>query len=323
MISIDARISRMTIIPRELLPSMVLAAIGLLAFALAGAHPAQAARASPACLYSSRNSQPTEPALCIRAGDFNRDICHAVEHFAIASHLPPDYFARLIWRESRFRANAISPKGAIGIAQFMPGTAALRGLDNSLDVLQALEASSRYLDELRTRFGNLGLAAAAYNAGEQRVSGFMTSQALPPETRNYVFGITGHTAEEWKASTGDLDLPRLDNERPFMEACIALAATRRLVEPADPSEGVWEPWGAQIAAAASSTIARSLFERAIRRLPAPLNVEQPLIIRKRDRSFGFRPRYSARIGRTERADAEKTCTAVKLAGLPCFVFKNF
>lgn len=77
------------------------------------------------------------------------------------SNLPADYFARLLWRESRLRPDAISPKGARGIAQFMPSTAALRGLVDSTDALQAMEASAIYLDELRTKFGKLGLAAGA------------------------------------------------------------------------------------------------------------------------------------------------------------------
>lgn len=278
-------------------------------------------RASPACLYSMVDAPGR--VLCIHAGSLNRDICSAMETFATRSQLPPDFFARLIWRESRFRAEAISPKGAQGIAQFMPATAALRGLKDSFDVLEALRASSQYLMKLRTRFGNLGLAAAAYNAGEQRVSTFLLVGGLPLESRNYVFGITGHTADEWRRSPSDLILPPLDEHRAFMDACVALAATRRLVEPADQSEGVWTPWGGQLAAAANSVTARALFTRISARLPAPLNTEAPLILRKKDRDFGYKPRYSARIGRTQRRDAEDACKIVERAGFPCLVFKNF
>ena len=53
-----------------------------------------------------------------------------------------DFFARLIWKESRFDPNAVSPAGAEGIAQFMPGTAAMRGLKNSFDIEQAIPASA-------------------------------------------------------------------------------------------------------------------------------------------------------------------------------------
>ncbi len=60
------------------------------------------------------------------------------ERTATDHDLPPDFFARLIWRESRFRPDALSYKGAQGIAQFMPGTAKLRGLQDSYDVLEGV-----------------------------------------------------------------------------------------------------------------------------------------------------------------------------------------
>ena len=115
------------------------------------------------------------PELCISPQTYHRDLCHAIEVLAARHAVPPDYFARLIWRESLFRADAVSPKGAEGIAQFMPGTARLRGLDNSFNIIAALEASSRYLSELKLRFGNFGLAAAAYNAGEAGLRGFIAT----------------------------------------------------------------------------------------------------------------------------------------------------
>ena len=85
---------------------------------------------------------------------------------------------------TRWRSSA---KGAQGIAQFMPTTADWRGLSNPFDVSAALKASASYLRDLRTRFGNLGLAAAAYNAGPQRVQDWLSARGgLPKETRHYV-----------------------------------------------------------------------------------------------------------------------------------------
>ena len=104
-------------------------------------------RASPACLYRNDPSIANGLSLCIRAGTYNHDLCTAIEQVANYSSLPPDYFARLLWRESRFRAYAISPKGALGIAQFMPGTATLRGLTDSTDILEALR---RWKHDLET-----------------------------------------------------------------------------------------------------------------------------------------------------------------------------
>jgi len=125
------------------------------------------------------------------------DICRALEQDAAENELPVEFFARVIWQESRFNARAVSNKGAQGIAQFMPATADYRGLVDPFDPIEALANSARYLRDLKARFGNLGLAAAAYNAGPGRVSAWLSNhRPLPGETRNYVAIITGWTADE-------------------------------------------------------------------------------------------------------------------------------
>jgi len=87
---------------------------------------------------------------------------------------------------------------ALGIAQFMPGTAAERGLSEPLNPSEALPKSGEFLAALRDQFGNIGLAAAAYNAGPQRVRDFISGlQSLPEETRNYVRAITNRSVEDW------------------------------------------------------------------------------------------------------------------------------
>ena len=91
---------------------------------------------------------------------------------------------------------------AAGIAQFMPRTASWHGLADPFDPIEALRHSAAYLRELLDRFGNLGLAAAAYNARPGRVSAWLTNhRALPAETRNYVALVTGWTADEWASSS--------------------------------------------------------------------------------------------------------------------------
>ena len=70
-------------------------------------------------------------------------VCDLIEAHAQAHGLPREFLARLIWKESRFDPNAVSPVGAEGVAQFMPGTARMRGLANSFDIEQAIPASAR------------------------------------------------------------------------------------------------------------------------------------------------------------------------------------
>ena len=132
-------------------------------------------------------------------------ICLMIESAAQDHGLPVEFFARVIWQESRFRANAVGPvtrsgKRAQGMAQFMPGTAAERGLLDPFDPVQALPKSAEFLKELWGQFGNLGLAAAAYNAGPRRIREWLDGTGyMPGETRNYVSAITGLTVEDWAA----------------------------------------------------------------------------------------------------------------------------
>jgi soluble lytic murein transglycosylase-like protein len=125
-------------------------------------------------------------------------VCHALAAAAAANDLPFAFLTRLIWQESRFKAEAVSRAGAQGVAQFMPGTARLRGLGNPFDPLEAIAESARLLRDLNREFGNLGLAAAAYNAGPGRIRDWLSGRRpLPAETRAYVRIVTGRTAEEW------------------------------------------------------------------------------------------------------------------------------
>lgn len=278
-------------------------------------------RAVPPCLYSAALSDGTR--LCIRPQTYARDVCTAMEGYARLNALPPDYFARLIWRESLFRPDAVSPKGAQGIAQFMPGTARLRGLRDSFHVLEALGTSAAYLADLRDRYGNLGLAAAAYNAGEAGLDNFLATGRLPFETRAYVIAITAHTAEQWKDTPPEKLELELDKGKPFHDACLALAESRRMKEIVFAGdEGDWAPWGVQLAAHFNKAAAHRLFMMAVERLPPPLNAEKPFIQRERQARFGARPRYAARIGRPSRAEADTLCNRIRKAGGACIVFLN-
>lgn len=128
-------------------------------------------------------------------------LCSAVVAVAKANDLPIPFFANLIWQESSFRLKTISRAGALGIAQFIPETAVEHGLMNPFEPVHALFASGRLLRKLNQQFGNLGLAAAAYNAGPQRVYDWIGARrGLPAETRAYVIRITGHRTEQWLSS---------------------------------------------------------------------------------------------------------------------------
>lgn len=129
------------------------------------------------------------------------EFCDMIISSARANDLPIVFFTNLIWQESRFNPNSVSHTGAQGVAQFMPETAAANGLDNPFNPFQAVPASARLLRQLQEQFGNVGLAAAAYNAGPGRVIKWLAKHAsLPRETRAYVATITGRPAEQWRAA---------------------------------------------------------------------------------------------------------------------------
>jgi soluble lytic murein transglycosylase-like protein len=113
-----------------------------------------------------------------------------VAELAARFDLSPALIEALVWQESRWRENALSPKGARGLAQLMPGTARDLGVDPD-DPFANLEGGARYLREQLDRFdGDLEKALAAYNAGPGRV---VRAGGVPAihETRTYVAAIMG------------------------------------------------------------------------------------------------------------------------------------
>src|SRR5262249_21243983 len=103
--------------------------------------------------------------------NLSRDsLCSAIAAVARANDLPLPFFAHLIWQESTFRVGTIGHAGALGTAQFMPETAFDHGLLNPFEPIHALFSAGRLLRKLNDQYGNIGLAAAAYNAGPTRVN---------------------------------------------------------------------------------------------------------------------------------------------------------
>ncbi len=164
------------------------------------------------------------------------EVCAALASAAQENHLPVAFLLRLIWQESRFDSHAVSRAGAQGVAQFMPQSAAEAGLDNPFDPIQALPASARLLSSLQARFGNLGLAAAAYNAGPKRIHDWLTrGTRLPGETRDYVLKVTGRAPELWRRAAWrslDLRIPARAPCREVAEPAIDEAAAVPLPVPA-------------------------------------------------------------------------------------------
>jgi Transglycosylase SLT domain len=152
------------------------------------------------------------------------EICEALAEAARSNDLPAHFFIRLLYQESSFRPYVISSAGALGIAQFTEETAIDRGLDNPFDPLQAIPASGRLLRDLYQKFGNLGLAAAAYNAGPRRIQDWLANKGpLPQETQDYVRVITSRPAETWTGAQAGSPAVKLPQTAPCQELAGLLA----------------------------------------------------------------------------------------------------
>jgi hypothetical protein len=244
-------------------------------------------------------------------------LCGILESSAKNEGLPVGFFTKLIWRESGFKPDAVSPAGAQGVAQFMPGTASARGLADPFDPASAIPASAKYLAELVRKFGNLGLAAAAYNAGETAVDKWLDDKGrLPFETENYVVAITGHAAEEWRTPAP----PQL--AAPDGPSCESLIATLRTT-PASPIVSGWfAPWGVQIAASFSRASAMRAFVRVQHDFYSVVGGKNPFVLGSVVRSRGSRPFYRVRLPAQNRPEAERLCAALQSAGGACVVLRS-
>ncbi|MGF1501088.1 MAG: transglycosylase SLT domain-containing protein [Paracoccaceae bacterium] len=301
----------------------VLLAAFVIAASTSWAGPAAAALEAPVPAAKPASPPPPNPDapkpenLAEAEGPGIERICTLIESAAARHGLIPDFFARLIWKESRFDVKAISPVGAQGIAQFMPGTAKERGLADPWDPDQAIPASAHYLADLRAQFGNWGLAAAAYNGGPSRVERFLDRGfGLPLETVNYVHSITYRPVEWFRERGRDVEPRPLDPKRSFGEACrdLPVLPTRAV------SAGVRAPWGVQIAGGRNRSAALRAANRVVGRYASVIGGKSVMVVRSR-RGIRGTP-YQARIGAASRREAGLLCARLKRAGGACVVLRN-
>ncbi len=262
-------------------------------------------------------------------------VCRLIERAAGANRLPVEFLTRLIWRESSFRAGAVSPAGARGIAQFMPGTAQERGLADPFDPEQAIPKAAHLLAELRRRFGNLGVAAAAYNAGPARVGDWLRGLGgLPAETRAYVHFVTRSAVEAWAESKSRAESNAASGAsgaetatEPASGSCLAAVADLRSAR-GGAGEGDEDgftplsPWGVQLAGNFSKAIALASFERARQRYAGVIGNVRPMIIGRVLRSRGTRKFYQVRLPAATRQAAQAMCGRIRAAGGICLALPS-
>jgi Transglycosylase SLT domain len=247
--------------------------------------------------------------------------CQALVSAAVAHNVPVDFFVRLIRQESNFDPYSVSHKGAQGIAQFMPGTARWRGLADPFEPEQALQESARWLGELRAQFGNLGLAAAAYNAGPRRVLEWLGGRGnLPGETRAYVRIITGRPVEEW--ALGNVDEPLGSPRQLPCEQLMNGAPVQPGITVTIRERTVSGPWGLQLIGNWSESQALSDYKALQKRFQAVLGDRPPMVIKSRMAGRGSAPWYLIRVAQSTRDQAKQLCSRLEALGGSCLVFRN-
>jgi len=259
-------------------------------------------------------------------GGVQQSICLLLESAARSNDLPVGFLVRLIWRESRFRSDAIGPptrrgKRALGIAQFMPETAAEQNLLDPMNPVQALPKAGELLKRLRAEFGNLGLAAAAYNAGSARVRNWLAGMSpIPSETRSYVDAVTGVSIDQWVS--GSHPEPKYEKEVDCNKLVATLgAAPSRFVTALEQRVvgGSVQPWGAILGSDNSRSQIMDRYTALQRRFAAVLEGRDPILL---ERKRGPLPRYQVRVGAETRASANNLCARIHKLGGDCVVLHN-
>ncbi len=279
--------------------------------------PTEPAPASAVAEGSTAETQPTDPEATQKA------LCNLIETAATDNDIPVGFFTRLIWKESRFRHDAVSPKGAQGIAQFMPGTAMERGLEDPFDAVTAIPASANLLFDLNA---TLAISASPPPPTTPAATASTNGSTMPPPfpTRRATTCSRSPAcpADKW-ADPGCR--PNTSRKcRRSEKDCLKLAALLK----SDPAlalapdiESAHAPWGVQVAGGFSKTRAIDAYMQLSKRFASLFADRPPMIIGGRMPGRGPRSFYRIRVPVETRAEGEDFCGKLKRAGGSCVVLK--
>jgi hypothetical protein len=204
----------------------------------------------------------------------------------------------------------------------MPRTATERRLLDPFNPIEALPKAAEFLRDLRGEFGNLGLAAAAYNAGPRRVHEWMAGVGpMPSETRAYVRAITGASVEQWKMKSGDTDI----NQRSGLACSELMALLKRtsniFVTALEHriSTSAMQPWGVLLISDRSRDRILNRYAALQQHHPTVMAGRYPILFVRRRSPL---PRYQVRIGAETRAAANQLCSRIHKSGGNCVVLRN-
>jgi Transglycosylase SLT domain/SPOR domain len=234
------------------------------------------------------------------------------------SHIPLGRWTFLRWLSRWWRGQDESGSPSFSI---MPVTAAERLLHDPFDPVQALPKSAEFLRELRAQFGNLGLAAAAYNAGPQRVRDWLAGKrTLPSGTQTYVRNVTGRSAQEWARP----DQKALTLTIPSEMSCAQIQTAKLVAKPPTPAV-VPKPmsdWGVQLVGDRSEIKALMVYRQLQKKHEAILGGYEPVVIRTTVKVSAAPIWNRVRIDADSREAAQMLCSRLRSVGENCLVQRN-
>ncbi len=249
------------------------------------------------------------------------DVCRALEQSAAENALPVEFFARVIWQESRFDARAVSPKGAEGIAQFMPRDRQLARPRRSVRSDRGAAAFGCLLARTAGPVWQSWTRCGSVQCRSRRVSAWLTShRALPAETRNYVALVTGWTADEWASSSPP---EKADTTIPQGVPCTRLA--NLILAPKQERQRIvaYIPrWGIQLAAHLSESTAWAIYRDRLKRFGSLIGDREPIVLHKEIPGMGRAKRYIITIADDDRGPLDKVCRKLIAADATCDVLRN-
>ena len=249
------------------------------------------------------------------------DICRAVEEDAAANGLPVEFFARVIWQESRFNAQAVSPKGAQGIAQFMPRDGGLARLADPFDPIEALKHSASYLHDLREQIrqsrARCRRLQCRSGAGE-----CVARRAPRAAERDAQLRGDHHRLDrdEWASPS-----PPQTAETTIPQGVPCTRLANLILAPKEQAQRIaaYVPrWGMQLTANWSESKAWAVYRMIAKQYAALIGDREPIVIRSRGIGLGSAMRYNIRIADDNRGYLEKFCNKLIAAGGACVVLRN-
>mgnify|MGYP001166591466 FL=1 len=263
-------------------------------------------------------SQPTS-AQEEKAAPVDR-ICTLIAEQAETTGVPEALMARLFFSETGFDPAYTSPTGATGVAKFNAAVAGSVGLSDPTDIEIAIPAAAKRIADLKSQFGNFGLALAAYQAGEKPVRRWLDGKGyLPVSTMIFVRKMTGESPEFFRNPKAKLDVRPLETRFGFGDACrrmpLIASGDASLEEPSDMPWAVVVGTGNDIDAA--MTFWSEVKERTGFRIGGGKVYVMPVAA-----GMGRPSHFSVRIGAETRGSAQATCSKLRGLGGACMITKS-